>query len=192
MAGTTVTGDLYRQIDKKLEEIKRQLRQKVGYPFDPMKLQKGLQALIEGRFQDESPSISISIFSRDMTKEGWELAEGSDEPDPTLLSAAEFEFVPILEKGENFISGEAMRKRASQKNANFGQHTAEWLLAHPEKMPARPEDVYWILFPRTVWSRRRGDLDVPYLRWVGARWVLEFHRLGDEWYSYVGFLRQCK
>ncbi len=48
MAGTPVTGDLYYEIDGKLMEIKRQLRQKKGYPFNPYYLRLLLQSVIEG------------------------------------------------------------------------------------------------------------------------------------------------
>ncbi len=47
-----VTGDLYEQLDGKLFEIKRQIRQAGGYPFSPSLLNLALQALVEGRFPD--------------------------------------------------------------------------------------------------------------------------------------------
>ncbi|HOX60512.1 MAG TPA: hypothetical protein PLV72_00715 [Candidatus Magasanikbacteria bacterium] len=47
---TIVTGDLYEDLDGLLVEIKRQIRQKGGYGFDPELLRKHLQAGIEGRF----------------------------------------------------------------------------------------------------------------------------------------------
>lgn len=45
-----VAGDLYYELDGQLSEIKRQLRQPNGYPFDPYQLKAHLQAGIEGRF----------------------------------------------------------------------------------------------------------------------------------------------
>lgn len=50
MAGYTVAGETYRDLDGQLFEIKRQLRQPGGYPFDPSDLKLALQAIIEGRF----------------------------------------------------------------------------------------------------------------------------------------------
>ncbi|MEK7658371.1 MAG: hypothetical protein AAB352_00715 [Patescibacteria group bacterium] len=47
-----VIGDLYVELDGKLAEIKRQMRQQGGYPFDPEKLNKFLQLAVEGRFND--------------------------------------------------------------------------------------------------------------------------------------------
>lgn len=50
---TQVAGELYYEIDGQLSEIKRQLRQPVGYPFDPKKLKIALQDAIEGNFNAE-------------------------------------------------------------------------------------------------------------------------------------------
>ena len=47
---TKVAGETYFDIDGQLHEIKRQLRQPNGYPFDPQLLQRMLQAAIEGKF----------------------------------------------------------------------------------------------------------------------------------------------
>jgi hypothetical protein len=52
---TIVTGELYESIDGKLFEIKRQLRQKNGYLFNPNSLNFALQELIEGRFSFNKP-----------------------------------------------------------------------------------------------------------------------------------------
>lgn len=48
MAPKRVAGDLYADIDGQMLEIKRQLRQRDGYPYDPMRLVDHLQAAIEG------------------------------------------------------------------------------------------------------------------------------------------------
>lgn len=50
MATAAVTGEQYYELDGKLSEIKRQLRQKGGYPHDINKLDKHLHAATEGRF----------------------------------------------------------------------------------------------------------------------------------------------
>jgi len=44
-----VTGDLYHKLDGQLCELKRQLRQHEGYPYNPEDLQRALQEIIEGR-----------------------------------------------------------------------------------------------------------------------------------------------
>jgi hypothetical protein len=41
---------MYEKLDAKMFEIKRQMRQPNGYPFDPHDLESSLQLLIEGKF----------------------------------------------------------------------------------------------------------------------------------------------
>ena len=43
---TIVKGDLYEQLDGQLHELKRQIRQKSGYPHDPERLKAALQVII--------------------------------------------------------------------------------------------------------------------------------------------------
>lgn len=53
MANNIVTGEMYEEIDGQLHEIKRQIRQKSGYPYNPEELKKALQLIIEGKFRPE-------------------------------------------------------------------------------------------------------------------------------------------
>lgn len=46
-----VAGETYYELDGQLIEIKRQLRQPSGYPFNPEGLKRGLQRVIEGQFK---------------------------------------------------------------------------------------------------------------------------------------------
>ena len=48
-----VAGDLYYELDGQLHELKRQLRQPSGYPFDLARLRRYLQGAIEGLFDGE-------------------------------------------------------------------------------------------------------------------------------------------
>lgn len=59
---TIVKGDLYERLDGKLCEIKRQMRQKEGYPFDPARLDLALQALIEGRFDSAGEHLGFPVI----------------------------------------------------------------------------------------------------------------------------------
>ncbi len=61
-----VKANLYKEQDAQLTKIKRQLRQKSGYPFNPQKLKLVLQALIEGRFDGiKSPDdFFCAVFRR--------------------------------------------------------------------------------------------------------------------------------
>ncbi len=66
---TPVAGELYYEIDGQLAEIKRQLRQSAGYPFDPYRLKIVLQDVIEGKFGDmpkkseKQPASLLSIIA---------------------------------------------------------------------------------------------------------------------------------
>ncbi|MDE1919493.1 MAG: hypothetical protein KGH56_02215 [Patescibacteria group bacterium] len=74
-----VTGEQYYELDGQLTEIKRQLRQPNGYPFNPDRLKVALQDAIEGKFErlrlsvvatvSLSPTCTISVcmFSREWT-----------------------------------------------------------------------------------------------------------------------------
>ena len=74
---TQVNGDLYVELDGKLVEIKRQMRQPGGYPFDPEKLNKFLQRAVEGGFNDnqrwreQDGVISFKVTSNGMTGPQW-------------------------------------------------------------------------------------------------------------------------
>lgn len=70
---TIVTSDQYVEVDGRLYEIKRQLRQKDGYPFNIARLAAALQALIEGRFDaigGQFPSLTLvgTVVVRPMAK----------------------------------------------------------------------------------------------------------------------------
>ncbi|MFA5934832.1 MAG: hypothetical protein WC827_03045 [Candidatus Paceibacterota bacterium] len=74
---TILTGDQYRELDRKLVEIKRQLLQPEGYPFDPEKLNAFLQRAIEGRWGDtprwieKDGIIYFTLISNGKTGEEW-------------------------------------------------------------------------------------------------------------------------
>ena len=53
MATFVVTGDQYRTIDQRMREIKRQLDQDGGSPFDPELVADALQRIVEGKFKTE-------------------------------------------------------------------------------------------------------------------------------------------
>ncbi len=58
---TKIAGELYYDLDGQLLEIKRQLRQPNGYPFDPEKLKLHLQNAIEGRFGSVNGAKKLSL-----------------------------------------------------------------------------------------------------------------------------------
>lgn len=74
---TKITGDLYIELDGKFIEIKRQMRQSGGYPFDAEKLNRFLQRAVEGKFNDgqhwreENGVIYLSVTSDGTTGPEW-------------------------------------------------------------------------------------------------------------------------
>ncbi len=183
MAPQSVAGDLYYDLDGQLSEIKRQMRQVNGYPFDPTQLKAHLQAAIEGRF-----GLVSGTFKRDMHKDGWTLLENV----PRRLSSV-IEEVPFLRRSETYINGEEMVRRARTKelDANYGQEDAEWLLDNQDKIPVALRKFY-LVFPETVWQALFGRRGVPYLSWYGGQWLLSFGWLGYGFNSYARLVRPRK
>ncbi|MDP2587614.1 MAG: hypothetical protein Q8P33_02475 [bacterium] len=59
-----VAGELYFEIDGKLHEIKRQIRQKGGYPYDPQALNNALHKIVMGDFLGAGPSeVLTPVFT---------------------------------------------------------------------------------------------------------------------------------
>ncbi|MBI4049235.1 MAG: hypothetical protein HY395_00235 [Candidatus Doudnabacteria bacterium] len=56
-----VDGDQDREIDVRICEIKRQLRQASGSPLDPAKVAGALQAISEGKFA-ETPEVGVPVI----------------------------------------------------------------------------------------------------------------------------------
>lgn len=104
---TKVEGELYSKIDGQLHEIKRQLRQPNGYPFDPSLLQRALQEMIEGKFANEFNPV-------DFIGRGWKLAQDGEvlpenwDPTQVVLKSA-------LLPEEDFINGEQTLQRFSNQ-----------------------------------------------------------------------------
>ncbi len=131
---TKVTGDQYYDLDGQLAEIKRQLRQQGGYPYDPEKLKKCLQDAIEGRFErvvfmDRPKTIPTKPFdSAVFLGEGWATWKGSpdgdglsgeEDVDPRGIALAEINisklvFETNLKKGEKSIKGEEKLRRQKE------------------------------------------------------------------------------
>ena len=60
---TQVAGEQYHELDGQLWEIKRQLRQPAGYPYDPAQLKSALQNAIEGRFGEIRKQSLLSVVA---------------------------------------------------------------------------------------------------------------------------------
>jgi len=77
-----VEGEKYYDLDGQLLEIKRQLRQPNGYPYDPEKLRRHLQNAVEGKLEQvtlvlNSKSIPTKPFSpAPFLGENWAIWKG--------------------------------------------------------------------------------------------------------------------
>lgn len=60
---TLVAGEQYHELDGQLLEIKRQLRQSAGYPYDPAQLKVALQNAIEGKFGEIQKQSLLSVVA---------------------------------------------------------------------------------------------------------------------------------
>ena len=102
---------------------------------------------------------------------GWKI-----ESDVEPSKIKDFDFVSFLKKGEDYIGGTELQKRAEELNANLGMADAEYLLEHQNLIPAELQDKY-LIFAGTVLRDSDGRFRVPCLYWDGGRWVLSFYWL---------------
>ena len=179
-----VAGDLYHDLDGQLHEIKRQLRQLSGYPFDPEDLRRHLKSAIEGKFD----AVSAPIFVHDKTKDGWKLLENVSR---RLTSVRDLELVSFLMGNESSVNGEEVVRRARILDVNYSQEDAEWLLANQNEIPVEFRK-YYLVFTGTVWQDSISYRNVSCLGWYGRRWCLLFSWLDDDWYSYGRLVRPRK
>src|SRR3989344_1656623 len=201
MAPERVAGDLYVDIDGQFLEIKRQLRQKTGYPHDPMHLVEHLQAAIDGNLVDRKGRSSPKpLYAREVLRdEGLSdrlfLVKDVGELPPDFV-IEKLEVVSFLHSGKVHDFSKLMCKRALEFNANLGRRHAEYLLNHQEEIPVEWR-AYHLVFPGTIWRdhpvRGYGNEGISVLRWDGKRrqWCLFILVLGGdaEWTSNFGLVR---
>lgn len=97
-------------------------------------------------------------------------AEKQAEPElPTEITVGgvTYEIFSFLREGEDYISGEAMVKRAKRMNANLGQEDCEFLLAHEDEIPVVLRNKVSFVFPD--W-RRLCDCEERVARVACVRW----------------------
>ncbi len=200
MAPTRVAGDLYVDIDGQILEIKRQLRQREGYPFDPMKLVEHLQAAIEGNFVDHNgkplgelgsrasgPAVTPLTLDVDYTKTVEQMVEaGKYDWKNSDIGSKNFP-VKRRESGKVEVHLFHFNRAVSSDDAikelgRMGFRPAELpeLLAlgaqHPEEQRKYP-----IIALGSVWRSPDGDRSVPYLGGSGSGRGLGLDWFGGEW-----------
>ncbi len=141
--------------------------------------------------EDVAELMVMPVFSRDMRKEDWELLEDVGDPDPAEIIIADLEVVSFLKGDETLVSGEVMRNRAVELQANLGQRHAEFLLKHQEEIPKEFRKFY-LVFPGTVWRDPCYYPRVPCLRRRGRQWTLYFRWIEGDRFSCDRLVRLCK
>lgn len=204
---TIVKGDMYEAIDGKLHEIKRQIRQKGGYPYDPARLDSALQAVIEGRFEAVGRILSSLAFpttydcslglrklievavgdrnlgniNSDITKERFPLTG-------TGVRTVYLRVEPFL----NNETGEQAAKRltaAGHTLANTGD-LAGFQHDHPKEV----EKWVWVvaLSKDSRWTDPDGLVMVPYARVRGTHRYFSLDRFRLRFDSCYGVLVRCE
>jgi len=196
---TKVAGDLYVDIDGQIGEIKRQLRQKEGYPFDPMQLVEHLLAAIKGNLVDRhgqpfktvSPrAISRVIASFAITCKGclaselvkagkydWHNELITDslfpiQPHAPVVRKIEFvecDFDPSSEQALEELKRHGLKQPTEADALEFGKE-------HPEEQRKRP-----IVFLHKPVLDPDGSRSVLVLRESAGRRGLDLVRFGSGW-----------
>ncbi|MBT3231005.1 hypothetical protein HN358_04495 [Candidatus Uhrbacteria bacterium] len=189
MAGNyPVTGDQYRDIDRRMSEIKRQLNQDEGSPSDPVRILLALQGIVEGNF-DNVPVERLPIIDCDampFIPNGWSAVEhrkgGQIEFDPSKI-------VLHLESEQqrSTIVGNELRKRLEGQpvmNANVLDHLLANTRLIPEDWKADEQGrIRCIYFWGTIYRDSGGRLYVRYLCWNDGQWRWYCSWLDDPWDS---------
>jgi hypothetical protein len=167
-----VASDLYFDLDGQLSEIKRQLRQPSGYPFNPLKLARALQDIVEGKFDVTLDVTSVVIqclvtVNYDLSVKD-AIAAGSYDWKNDDITAKNFRSLRtgtadleiILVKFDDAMSFEDVFRELDKQ----GLRAAELpeLLAFGEKYP----DVqrrFWVVALGSVWQSSDGGRYVPFL-----------------------------
>lgn len=205
-----VEGEMYRDLDGQLWEIKRQLRQQGGYPYNPELLKKHLQAAIEGRFLFGDPKVirTAPFNPVEFLGKGWAFWRGSaggdgltGEEDADLRSRALVEidttrlrFETCLREGESSIKGEEKIRRLKEKpdfirlggNAFLGF----WLDYQASKENSALEHLYrtrritFIDFPGDILRSSDGYRSMLYLCRRGhGGWDWDVCWLENDWFA---------
>ncbi len=207
MALTHVVGDLYVDIDGQLMEIKRQLRQKEGYPYDPMKLVEHLQAAIEGKLVNRQgqpfssgskmivgePGIipvdrATSFDPVKLLGQGWTIEEQEERSLAlTRIDLAKVRLEHMLRGNEGWITGEARLRRLKEAgyillDAKVFQTLWKNQTLIPEAWKQKTNgNTTHISFDGTILRDPDGSRDVVYLYWSGGRWRWSYDWLEDDW-----------
>lgn len=149
---TIVKGDLYYKLDGKLDEIKRQMRQKEGYGFNPERLDLALQAIVEGRFEAVGGQFPSVILAAEFIHKGWTVVQ---DVQPSTFKMSNLEFVPLVGSVEDHVY---------DLKTKLGLVDMKYVLDHSEEIPSEFRDKY-LVFAGTLLRNSDGLLYIACLRY---------------------------
>jgi hypothetical protein len=166
---TKVAGELYESITGQLFEIGRQLRQPQGYPYDPIRTKKALQAIIEGRFSESEPGF-LSTTNLDSLPAGYPYTDGWE-----IAAHEKYGFIQLKENSVGLyysprqLDGKPERGRGLQmmlkdlRPANLA--LMDYYMIFPGKIPEEWLHKY-VYFWGTTFVRNYGRTRVFYVRYL--------------------------
>lgn len=197
---TTVTGDRYMSLDGQLFEIKRQLRQPNGYPYNLEALRQALQDIIEGIFKYIFIDRSRPFNPAEFVYEGWSIwkgpadgdgLSGEDDQDERSLALTKVDMstislVTMLKRdGTQVRQARGEEKLRRLREAGYIRLDAkifQTLWENKEHIPEgwKGEFVY---SDGTILRSPDGGRHVLCLCWLGDKWYWFPRRLVDDWGS---------
>jgi hypothetical protein len=118
--------------------------------------------------------------------DGWRIMR---DVDLTQFSVDNLECYNFLHEGQLFIHGVDAVELAKEWGANLGLADATYVLRHCDWLPDNYRE-YTILFPGTVLLDHDSEPRVPYLAYMGGKWVLDFYWVnGEGWGGYFRLAR---
>lgn len=184
MAGIAVAGELYFELDGQLAEIKRQLRQPNGYPFDPGKLKSHLQAAIEGRFQMTGGLLLPVDYSIAPSLVNLKIETHPKRTDVVRIDMTKVERVLALKEGDSSITGhENLERLQATGRTLLDVRVLEELWKNKHLIPESWKQgvtYFW----GTIFRDGLDGLCVACLCWVGSWWRWGYGWLGSGWDSY--------
>ena len=109
-------------------------------------------------------------------------------PNKFTISGRTYETVAFLKKGESFVRGKVMAKRAMVLNANLGQKDGQLILKHGDEIPRKLRGKFYLVF--TDWRHPSDPQRVAALNWNGNRWYQDWSWLDSGWGEYVRLVRR--
>lgn len=200
MANKIVEAERYFELDGQLCEIKRQLRQKNGYPFDADRLKLALQAIIKGEF-DKVVAIPENSIAADL----YTVVVDYSQPLAEMIKSGNYNWInnyitakhfPVIGNGKAEVALQIahFNRPISSDNAiaeldkcGLCPATLLELLAFGAKYPELQRQ-FPIIALGSVWAHLRGDRYVAYLREDDGKRYLYLRWYGSDWRAHCRFL----